>query len=159
MNIEPASEFDPAEQLACFSDPEHERYSLDTRIYFYLIQTCRAAESFAAPVFAIEAVLDPKNHAVVGCVVRFIIHRHAFLIDTGAKVRLWAASADEPDESRSRYLTYDGDASDPKSWENLLKSIGRVEGFAVFVPHADKLRHTWTEWLAAQQRRRDERGF
>jgi hypothetical protein len=158
MNLDPPAEFDPSEELTHFADPEHELFSLPQRVYFYLVATCKAIGDFAEPVFTIEAVLSPKDNAVIGCAVKFIIRSRAFLIDTGTRVRLWAASADEPDGD-DRYLVYDGDASDPKTWEGLLKTIGRVEKFGVFINHADRLRLMWTQWLAEQERRRDERGW
>lgn len=157
--MNPEREFNTSEEITYFADPGHELYSLSERTFFYLAATASAIESFAESAFTVEPVLSPKNNAVVGCAIKFIIRRFAFLIDTGTRVRLWAASADEPDESRDRYLTCDGDASDPKSWESLLVQIGRCEKFYVAVPHADKLRHMWTQWTLMQQRRRDERGW
>ena len=159
MNMDPPREFDPGEELTHFHDPEHELFGLPERVYFYLVVTAHAVEAFSAPVFTIEAVLDPKNHAVVGCAVKFVIRTRAFLIDTGPRVRLWAASADEPENGNDRYLVHEGDASDPKAWDGLLKEIGRVEKFGVFINHADRLRQMWSEWLVEQKRRRDERGW
>jgi hypothetical protein len=157
MNLEPI-EFDPSEALTHFHDPEHQLYGLPERIYFYLVVTSHSVEAFATPVFTIEAVLSPKDNAVIGCAVKFIIKSRAFLIDTGTRVRLWAASADEPDYD-DRYLVYDADSSDPKSWEGLLVEIGRVEKFGVLINHADKLRRMRSEWLVEQKRREDERGW
>jgi hypothetical protein len=64
----------------------------------------------------------------------------------------------KPDND-DRYLVHDGDASDPKAWDGLLQAIGRVERFNVHIPHADKLRHMWSEWLVVQERLRRERGW
>ena len=157
MNLQPV-EFDPSEELSRFGDDEHQLFSLSERVFFYLTETAHAIEAFSTPVFTIEPVLNPKNHAVIGAAVKFIIRSRAFLIDTGPRVRLWASSPDEP-ESDDRYLVFDGDASDPKAWDGLLKEIGRVEHFHVFIPHADKLRQMWTQFLAERQRRDDERGY
>jgi hypothetical protein len=156
MNLDPPREFDPSEELANF--PDCELYGLSERVYFYLVQTARSIEAFAEPVFTIEPVLSPKDNAVIGCAVKFIIRSRAFLIDTGPQVRLWAASADEPDGD-DRYLVFAGDSGDSAAWQGLLETVGRVEKFGVHVPLADKLRHAWTSWLAEQERRRGERGW
>ena len=159
MNIDPPREFDPSEALALFAEPGSERYGLSDRTFFYLLVSCKAIEAFAAPVFTIDSVFGPPGLTPAGCWVEFII-RQAFWIDVSqARVKLWTASADDADGIRSRYLVHDGDASDPKAWESLLKTIGRVEKFGVFINHADRLRLMWTQWLAEQQRRRDDRGW
>jgi hypothetical protein len=80
-----------------------------------------------------------------------------FWIDIYERVKLWAAEADEA--GGSRWLVYDGDPTDPGAWESLLREVGCVEHFNVHIPHADKLRHLWTQWLAERKRRRDERGW
>ena len=159
MNMEPA-EFDPSEELTHFADPGHELFGLSERIYFYLIQTCRAVESFATPAFTVEAVLDPKTKAPAECHVEFVLHQHQFRIDTSIqRVKLWAGEADEAGSDARRWLVFDGEASNPTAWEGLLKQIGRFEHFYVVGEHSDKLRRTWSEWILAQQRLRDERGF
>ena len=158
MNLEPAAEFDPSEELAHFHDPEQKLFGLSERVYFYLIVTCKAVEAFAEPSFTIDSVFGPPGLTPAGCWVEFIV-RQAFFIDVSReRVKLWTSSADDP-EARSRYLVYDGDASDPKAWESLLKTIGRVEKFGVLINHADRLRLMWSEWLVEQKRRRDERGW
>jgi hypothetical protein len=158
MNLDPPAEFGPSEELAHFGDPEHKLYGLPERVYFYLVQTCRAVESFAEPSFTIDSVFGPPGLTPAGAYVEFIV-RQAFWIDVSpARVKLWTSSADDPD-GRSRYLVYDGDASNPKAWESLLKTIGRVEKFGVLINHADRLRQMWSEWRIEQQRRDDERGW
>jgi hypothetical protein len=160
MTPEPQpTEFDPSEELTRLGDPDQERYGLSDRVFFYLIMTCRAVESFAAPAFTIDAVFGPPGLTPAGCWVEFII-KQAFWIDVSqTRVKLWTASADDADGVRNRYLVHDGDSSDPKAWDGLLVSIGRVEKFGVFINHADRLRLMWSEWVLAQRRLRDERGF
>jgi hypothetical protein len=155
MNLDPPSEFDPSAALACLG--ETEAYGLSTRVWFYLLATCRAVESLSAPVFTIESIHEPKNNAVAGCGVRFVVRRHEFLVDVYERVRLWASEADEPDGNR--WLVYDGTADNPTSWEALLREVGHVERFGVLINHGDALRRMWTEWLAERKRRRDERGW
>jgi hypothetical protein len=41
----------------------------------------------------------------------------------------------------------------------MLMVIGKVERFHIAGALEDRLRLGWTQWLAAQQRLRDERGF
>jgi hypothetical protein len=95
-----------------------------------------------------------------GAWVEFVVKSHVFWIDAGLeRVRLWTAGADDPNGLRTRYLVWDRDASDPKSWEGLLVEIGRVEEFGVHVNLADTLRHEWSQYLIEQERRRKERGF
>jgi len=158
MNLHP-TEFDPSEELSRLGDPTQELFGLPQRVFFYLIETAHAIMAFAEPSFSIEPVLNnPKDNVVVGAAVKFIIRLNAFLIDTGPRVRLWASMADEPD-SDDRYLVADGDASNPVAWQVLLYEIGAVEHFNIYIPHADKLRRMWSEWLVEQERRRKERGW
>ena len=159
MNLDPPTEFDPSEALALFAEPGSERYGLSDRSFFYLVVSCKAIESFSTPVFSIDSVFGPPGLTPAGCFVEFIVRKHVFWIDTHARVKLWTASADDADGVRNRYLVHDGDASDPKAWDGLLQAIGRVEKFGVFINHADRLRVGWTQWLAEQQRRSDERGW
>jgi hypothetical protein len=100
-----------------------------------------------------DSVFGPPGLTPAGCFVEFIVREHVFWIDTHARVKLWTASADDADGARNRYLVHDKDASDPKAWEGLLKTIGRVEKFGVLINHADRLRLMWSEWLLAQRRR------
>jgi hypothetical protein len=149
MNPNPR-EFDPSEELTHFHDPGHELYGLPERVYFYLVRTCWTIESFGELAFFAEPVDG-------GCRVEFIVHGHAFWIDTSpTRVRLWAGSIDGVD---ARYLVHDRDADDPQSWEALLVEIGRVESIGVYVSLADTLRHAWSMWRLEQQRRDDERGW
>ena len=158
MNMDPPREFDPGEALALFAEPDSERYGLSDRAFFYLLVTCKAIDAFAEPAFTIEAVLNPKDNAVIGCFVEFIV-KQAFWIDVSPeRVKLWTASADDA-EVRSRYLVHDGASDNPAAWESFLQAIGRVEKFGVIVNHADRLRQMWSEWLVEQKRRRDERGW
>ena len=160
MNVDPPIEFDPGEALSLFAEPGSERYGLSDRAFFYAIVTCRAVESFAEPAFSIDRVFGPPGLTPAGCWIEFIVREHVFWIDVSqTRVKLWTASADDADGVRNRYLVHDGDASDPKAWEGLLASIGRVEKFGVFIQHADRLRLMWTEWVVEQKRRRDERGW
>jgi hypothetical protein len=158
MNPQP-TEFDLAEELTHFHDPGHELYGLPERIFFYLVQTCRAIEAFSTPSFGVEAVLDPKSQSSAGCVVEFVVHRHEFRIDTYERLKLWASDADEAGSGSSRWLVFEGDAANPTAWEGLLKAIGRVEHLYVVGAQADRLRHMWTQWLAEQERLRKERGW
>ena len=158
MNLDPPAEFDPGEALALFAEPEQERYGLSDRTFFYLIVTCKAIDAFAEPSFTIDSVFGPPGLTPAGCFVEFIV-RQAFWLDVSPeRVKLWTSSADDA-EARSRYLVHDGDASDPKSWDGLLQTIGRVEKFGVIVNHADRLRQMWTQCLAERKRRDDERGW
>ena len=163
MNPEhqPAAEFDPAEELTHFHDDEHQLYGLSERTFFYLVQTTRAIESFATPVFTVEAVLDPKTKAPAGGHVEFVVHQHAFRIDTWQHVKLWAGEADEADSSSSRrWLVFEGDAANPTAWQGLLQEIGRVEHFYVCRSATPtRFDRRGREWLVEQKRRRDERGF
>jgi hypothetical protein len=159
MNLDPPAEFDPSEELTHFADPGHELFGLNERIYFYLIVTCKAIDAFAEPSFTIDSVFGPPGLTPAGCFVEFIVRKHVFWVDTHTRVKLWTASADDADGARNRYLVHEGDASDPKAWEGLLKAIGRVEKFGVLINHADRLRLMWSEWLVEQERRRKERGW
>ena len=160
MNLDPPAEFDPGEALALFAEPGSERYGLSDWTFFYLVVTCKAVEAFSEPAFTIDAVFGPPGFTPAGAFVAFVIREHVFFIDTHTlRVKLWTASADDADGLRNKYLVFDGDSSDPKAWEGLLKEIGRVEKFGVFVNHADRLRLMWTQWLAERQRRDDERGW
>ena len=164
MSLEYAGEFDPATELTLFAEPGRERYGLPERTFFYLVVTCKAIESFSESSFlpgslfksgaASAAELTP-----VGAFVEFVIHQ-AFSIHVtfDERMQLWAYPADKAD-THDQYLIYDGAAGDPAAWEGLLKEIGRVEKFGVFINHADRLRLMWTQWLAEQKRRGDERGF
>jgi hypothetical protein len=152
MNLDPPVEFDPSEELSRLGDPAQQHYGLSERLFFYLVRTCRTIESFGELAFFAEPVDG-------GCRVEFIVHGHAFWVDTSpTRVRLWAGSIDGVDAS-NRYLVHDRDASDPKSWEDLLIEIGRVEKFGVHINLADTLRHEWSLWLVEQKRRDDERGW
>jgi hypothetical protein len=157
MNLDPPAEFNPSAELTRLGDTE--AYGLSTRVWFYLLQTCRAVESFSAPSFTIDRVFAAPGFTPAGCWVEFIVRKHVFWVDTHARAKLWTALADDADGARNRYLVYDGDASDPKAWDGLLQEIGRVEKFGILIPHADKLRHLWSEWVLEQKRREDERGW
>lgn len=62
MNPEPQPiEFEPSEELSRFHDADQELYGLPERVYFYLLETCRAIEAFATPAFTIEAVYGPPG--------------------------------------------------------------------------------------------------
>ena len=160
MNLEPAAEFDPSEELAHFHDPEQKLFGLSERVYFYLIVTCKAIESFAEPSFTIDAVFGPPKLTPTGCFVEFVVREHVFWIDVShERAKLWAALADDADGIRNRYLVHDGAADNPAAWEGLLQAIGRVEKFGVIVNHADRLRQMWSGWLVEQKRRGDERGW
>ena len=161
MNPEPQpAEFDPSEELTRLGDPSQEHFGLSERVYFYLVETAHAIEAFATPAFTIEAVLDLKTKAPAGCVVAFVVHQHEFWIDTHERVKLWAAEADDAGASSGkRWLVFEGEAANSTAWEGLLKAIGRVEHFYVVGAHADKLRLMWTQWLAAQEHLRKERGW
>jgi hypothetical protein len=160
MSLESTDEFDPGEELSCF-EPGRECYGLSERIYFYLIVTCKAIESFGESAFLAGSLFNKGAAGLipVGFFVEFIIHQ-AFSIQVtfDGRLQLWAYPADDVD-GRGQYLVHDGDASDPKVWEGLLVSIGRVEKFGVYINHADRLRLMWSEWLVEQKRRRDERGW
>jgi hypothetical protein len=160
MNIDPPVPFDPSEALSLFAEPEQERYGLSDRIWFYTINTCRAVENFAESSFTIDKVFGPPGLTPSGCWVEFVIKSHVFWVDVSpTRVKLWASLADDPEVLRNRYLVHDGEADNPAVWESLLKTIGRVEQFGVFMNHADTLRRMWSEWLIEKQRRDDERGF
>ena len=156
MNLDPI-EFDLAEALTHFHDDGYELYSLPERIFFYLTVTARFIESFSTPAFMIERVLDQKTKAPAGCCVEFVVHAHEFRIDVFQRLKLFAAEADGADAHR--WLVFDADASNPSSWQGLLKAIGNVEHFYVVGAHADRLRLMWSQWLLERQRRDDERGF
>jgi hypothetical protein len=160
MNLDPPIAFDPSEELSNFGDSSQEHYGLSERVYFYLIVTARHIESFAGPAFTIEAVFGPPKLTPAGCVVEFVVH-HGFWIDVSAqRLKLWALQADQAgDASGSRWLVFEGNATNPTSWQSLLQAVGRVEGFYVVGAHADRLRQMHTQWLAARRRRDDERGF
>ena len=146
-----STEFNPGEELTHF--PDRELYGLPQRIFFYLLMTCRLIGSFSAPAFSVEP-------APAGCFVEFII-RKAFWIDVSReRIKLWAGSADDADVARNRYIVYEAlDADDPRAWEGLLGVLASVEKFSLFANHSDRLREMWTQWLVAQQRLSDERGF
>ena len=159
MNVDPPREWDPSEELGCFGNDEHDLYGLSEQTFFWLTMTCRAVESFAEPQFSLDRVHGPA-FTPAGAFVAFIIKTNTFFIDVSTThVKLFTASADDADAIRTRYLVYDGAADDPAAWESLLVQIGRCEKFHVFVPHADKLRMMWTQFLAERQRRSDERGW
>ena len=79
-----------------------------------------------------NAVLNPKDNAVIGCAVKFIIKLRAFLIDTGPQVKLWAASADEPDTMTDTWSSMEMRPT-LQHGRDLLVVIGRVEHFQVFI--------------------------
>jgi hypothetical protein len=153
-------EFDPSEELTHFHDPGHELYGLPERIFFYLVRTCRAVESFGELAFFAEPIHAPPGLTPSGCWVEFVVKAHVFWVDAGLeRVRLWTAGADDPNGLRNRYLVWDRVIDDPESWEGLLVEVGRVEKFGVHVNLADSIRHEWSLWRLEQQRRDDERGF
>ena len=160
MNIDPPIPFDPSEALSLFAEPEQEHYGLSDRVWFYVINSCRAVENFAESSFMIDKVFAPPGFTPSGCFIEFVIKAHVFFIDVSpTRVQLWAAKADDSDAIHHRYLVWNRAVDDPKSWEGLLVEIGRVEQFGVCVNLADTLRLMWSQWLIEKKRRDDERGF
>ena len=127
MNPEPQpAEFDPSEELTNFHDPSMNSWLAragSSSIWSDL--PGHRGHSASRHSFA------RAGYPMAGCRVEFIVHGHAFWIDTSpTRVRLWAGSIDGVMAS-NRYLVCGRRPMTLRLGKGYSPSIGHVEKFGV----------------------------
>ena len=143
MNLDPPDQFDPSEALSLFAEPAQRTLWPERSDVLLLADHLPSHRELCRVILHDRQVHRPARSSVIthaGAGLSSSSRPTCSWIDVSpTRVKLWTASADDADALRNRYLVHDGDASDAKAWEGLLKEIGRVEGFGVAMHHADTL--------------------
>jgi hypothetical protein len=145
--------FDPSDELEHLG--EREDFGLSTETIFRLCWFCKSAAGFNATT----TVFITKQR--FGCVVSFALRRAAFELelrrtDASTFLSLHAQLADSasPGERAGEWR------DTPEAWELILRKVARIEGVNLLTTNlADNLRTDWDDYVRAQRRLRDERGF